>query len=92
MEASQHSLLAACFTLHSVNASLAIVPQRGARLWITLAVETASFPKTVVDFCPSTWHYNPENCAVHNELCTLIMTIILAGVKQCDMLQFHVVS
>jgi hypothetical protein len=36
MEASQHSLLAACFTLHSVNATLAIVPQRGAGLWITI--------------------------------------------------------
>jgi hypothetical protein len=35
MEASQHSLLAACFTLHSINATLAIVPQRGAGLWIT---------------------------------------------------------
>jgi hypothetical protein len=34
MEASQHSLLAACFTLHSTNATLAIVPQRGAGLWI----------------------------------------------------------
>jgi hypothetical protein len=33
MEASQHSLLAACFTLHSINAPLAIVPQRGAGLW-----------------------------------------------------------
>jgi hypothetical protein len=27
-------LLAACFTLHSINATLAIVPQRGAGLWI----------------------------------------------------------
>jgi hypothetical protein len=35
MEASQHTLLAACFTLHSINATLAIVPQRGAGLWIT---------------------------------------------------------
>jgi hypothetical protein len=35
MEASQHSLLAACFTLHSINATLAIVPQRGAGLWMT---------------------------------------------------------
>jgi hypothetical protein len=26
-------LLAACFTLHSINATLAIVPQRGAGLW-----------------------------------------------------------
>jgi hypothetical protein len=34
MEASQHSLLAACFTLHSINATLAIVPQHGAGLWI----------------------------------------------------------
>jgi hypothetical protein len=34
MEASQHSLLAACFTLHSINATLAIVPQRGAGLWM----------------------------------------------------------
>jgi hypothetical protein len=34
MEAGQHSLLAACFTLHSINATLAIVPQRGAGLWI----------------------------------------------------------
>jgi hypothetical protein len=33
MEASQHSLLAACFTSHSINATLAIVPQRGAGLW-----------------------------------------------------------
>jgi hypothetical protein len=33
MEASQHSLLAACFTLHSINATLAIVPQSGAGLW-----------------------------------------------------------
>jgi hypothetical protein len=37
MEASQHSLLAACFTLHSINATLAIVPQRGAALRIVLA-------------------------------------------------------
>jgi hypothetical protein len=36
MEASQHSLLAARFTLHSINATLAIVPQRGAGLWMTL--------------------------------------------------------
>jgi hypothetical protein len=36
MEASQHSLLAACFTLHSINATLAIVPQRGAGLWISV--------------------------------------------------------
>jgi hypothetical protein len=34
MEASQHSLLAACFTLHSINATLAVVPQRGAGMWI----------------------------------------------------------
>jgi hypothetical protein len=34
MEASQHSLLAACFTLHSINATLATVPQRAAGLWI----------------------------------------------------------
>jgi hypothetical protein len=38
MEASQHSLLAACFTLHSINATLAIVPQRGAGLWIMSTV------------------------------------------------------
>jgi hypothetical protein len=38
MEASQHSLLAACFTLHSINATLAIVPQRGAGLWIKLVL------------------------------------------------------
>jgi hypothetical protein len=43
MEASQHSLLAACFTLHSINATLAIVPQRGAGLWIT----------SNVNICPS---------------------------------------
>jgi hypothetical protein len=34
MEASQHRLLAACITLHSIYATLAIVPQRGAGLWI----------------------------------------------------------
>jgi hypothetical protein len=33
MAASQHSLLAACFTLRSINATLVIVPQRGAGLW-----------------------------------------------------------
>jgi hypothetical protein len=38
MEASQHSLLAACFTLHSINAILATVPQRGAGLWIDISV------------------------------------------------------
>jgi hypothetical protein len=38
MEASQHSLLAACFTLHSINATLAIVPQRGAGLWIRYGI------------------------------------------------------
>jgi hypothetical protein len=30
-------LLAACFTLHSINATLATVPQRGAALSIVLA-------------------------------------------------------
>jgi hypothetical protein len=40
MEASQHSLLAACFTLHSINATLAMVPQRGAGLWISYEVCT----------------------------------------------------
>jgi hypothetical protein len=39
MEASQHSLLAACFTLHGINATLAIVPQRGAGPWISLGVK-----------------------------------------------------
>jgi hypothetical protein len=38
MEASQRSLLAACFTLHSVNATLAIIPQRGAGLWIFISL------------------------------------------------------
>jgi hypothetical protein len=43
MEASQHSLLAACFTLHSINATLAIVPQRGAGLWMAVMVYKISF-------------------------------------------------
>jgi hypothetical protein len=38
MEASQHSLLAAYFTLHSIDATLAVVPQRGAGLWMWLGV------------------------------------------------------
>jgi hypothetical protein len=38
MEASQRSMLAACFTLHSINTTLAIVPQRGAGLWISLTL------------------------------------------------------
>jgi hypothetical protein len=42
MEASQHSLLAACFTLHSINATLAIVPQRGAGLWIVSRIKKRS--------------------------------------------------
>jgi hypothetical protein len=43
MEASQHSLLAACFTLHSINATLAIVPQRGAGLWIITLLKITVF-------------------------------------------------
>jgi hypothetical protein len=43
MEASQHSLLAACFTLHSINATLAIVPQRGAGLWIDAPLGSIKF-------------------------------------------------
>jgi hypothetical protein len=43
-EASQHSLLAACFTLHSINATLAIVPHRGAGLWIPLPVTGITLP------------------------------------------------
>jgi hypothetical protein len=45
MEASQHSLLAACFTLHSINATLDIVPQRGAGLWITGKVTKRGYPE-----------------------------------------------
>jgi hypothetical protein len=44
MEASQLSLLAACFTLHSINATLAIVPQRGAGLWIIYEVSMVLQP------------------------------------------------
>jgi hypothetical protein len=57
MEASQHSLLAACFTLHSINATLAIVPQRGAGLWIKLPVSvvlTVQMPQhnvIILHFC-----------------------------------------
>jgi hypothetical protein len=40
MEASQHSLLAACFTLHSINATLFIVPQRGAGLWMIKSISS----------------------------------------------------
>jgi Na+/glutamate symporter len=43
METSQHSLLAACFTLHSINATLAIVPQHGAGLWIFLTFTSVLF-------------------------------------------------
>jgi hypothetical protein len=43
MEASQHSLLAACFTLHSTNTTLATVPQRGAGLWINSYVTIYAF-------------------------------------------------
>jgi hypothetical protein len=45
MEASQHSLLAACFTLHGITATLAIVPQRGAGLWIICWVYYAVLEK-----------------------------------------------
>jgi hypothetical protein len=52
MEASQHSLLAACFTLHSINATLAIVPQRGAvlefTLWFLLLQAESLFCNTVL--------------------------------------------
>jgi hypothetical protein len=50
MEASQHSLLAACFTLHSINATLAIVPQRGAGLWITRQKVAGTSPDEVNGF------------------------------------------
>jgi hypothetical protein len=46
MEASQHSLLAACFTLDSINATLAIVPQRGTGLWIKIIFTSCC------KFCP----------------------------------------
>jgi hypothetical protein len=45
MEASQHSLLAACFTLHSINATLAIVSQRGAGLWMLASVDDIQLGK-----------------------------------------------
>jgi hypothetical protein len=45
MEASQHSLLAACFTLHSRNATLAIVPQRGAGLWMACFINKLGLQK-----------------------------------------------
>jgi hypothetical protein len=48
MEASQHSLLAACFTLHSINATLAIVPQRGAGLWINRQLDLISELMTTI--------------------------------------------
>jgi hypothetical protein len=48
MEASQHSLLAACITLHSTNSTLAIVPQRGAGLWLNnMNVNRIKFQGTV---------------------------------------------
>jgi hypothetical protein len=47
MEASQHSLLAAFSTLHSINATLAIVPQHGAGLWIDLTVTFLAFEKVL---------------------------------------------
>jgi hypothetical protein len=40
MEASQHSLLAGCFTLHSINATLAIVPVYDPLLKFTLRSST----------------------------------------------------
>jgi hypothetical protein len=56
MEASQHSLLAACFTLHSINATLATVPQHGAGLWIDYALTSRPVssvtPCSLVEFLP----------------------------------------
>jgi hypothetical protein len=63
MEASQHSLLAACFTLHSINATLAIVPQRGAGLWISCSIWSSYdvwqliFKKTS-SFLVAVWHFS----------------------------------
>jgi hypothetical protein len=48
MEASQHTFLAACITLHSINATLAIVPQRGAGLWNWLTLYLCSLIKRIL--------------------------------------------
>jgi hypothetical protein len=61
MEASQHSLLAACFTLHSINATLAIVPQRGAGLWISENVTSIqSCIRLVSNFYPKFRYILPK--------------------------------
>jgi hypothetical protein len=65
MEASQHSLLAACFTLHSINATLAIVPQRGAGLWITGIV--SSNPTQGMDVCVRLFGVCPTDCVKDQE-------------------------
>jgi hypothetical protein len=74
MEASQHSLLAACFTLHSINATLAIVPQRGAGLWIALKFTLYEFllptNKTQLNlniYLRSSGYF--ENSACHLKVC-----------------------
>jgi hypothetical protein len=70
MEATQHSLLAACFTLHSLNATLAIVPQRGAGLWIIRdKVKALLHSETSINFQRTAWSYIPEDKTVHNDRC-----------------------
>jgi hypothetical protein len=58
MEASQHTLVAACFTLHRINATLAIVPQRGAGLWIVLPLNLTYI---LILFC----HCPERTCPIH---------------------------
>jgi hypothetical protein len=65
MEASQHSLLAACFALHSINATLAIVPQRGAGLRMIIWLEWSRVTKKFFERKPGRtrfqWLKNVEN-------------------------------
>jgi hypothetical protein len=56
MEGSQHSLLAVCFTLHSINATLAIVPQPAAGLWMR---------NMLVDFQRTTRRYIQKTSTLH---------------------------
>jgi len=57
MDSSQHSLLAACFTFHSINATLAMVPQCGAGLWDF----HTTFP-TKITHLP--WQLSSRSCAL----------------------------
>jgi hypothetical protein len=84
MEASQHSLLAACFTLHSINATIAIVPQRGAGLWMDVPNDCRSLGKFLLEQRWLLTLIDRRECEIQ---CTLIAGLASLHAKNVKRLQ-----